>query len=76
MSEVNEGLPFKRNNYYLFIGGAAFVILGFILMIGGEPTDPSVFNPEVFSPMRITVAPLLILSGFAVIMVGIFKRFK
>lgn len=52
------------------------MILGFILMAGGEQTNPDVFNPEVFSPMRITVAPLLVLSGFAVIMVGIFKRFK
>ncbi len=76
MSEVKEGLPFKRNNYYLFIGGIACVLVGFVLMTGGEPTDPNVFNPEVFSPTRITVAPLLILSGLAVIMVGIFKRFK
>jgi hypothetical protein len=75
MSDVKEGLPFKRNNYLLFAAGTVLVIVGFILMAGGKQTDPDVFNPEVFSFTRITLAPIVVLSGMAVVMFGIFKKF-
>ena len=33
-------------------------------MSGGGTDDPNVFNEDIFSPIRITVAPLLVLAGF------------
>ena len=33
--------------------------------------DPAVFNEEVFSDRRITVAPLVVLLGFAIEIIGI-----
>lgn len=77
MSQENEkGFVFEKINYMLLAGGLVLVIIGFFLMSGGGSEDPTVFNPEVFSTRRITVAPTVVLIGFAVVMVGIFKKRK
>ena len=77
MSQENEkGFVFEKINYMLLAGGLVMVIIGFFLMAGGGSDDPNVFNPEVFSARRITVAPTVVLLGFAVVMVGVFKRSK
>ncbi len=55
----------KQNYIYLAIGFAV-IILGFILMVGGGSTNPNEFNgEELFSFRRITLAPIIILLGFA-----------
>ena len=77
MSQENEkGFVFQKANYMMLAGGLVLVIIGFFLMSGGGSEDPNVFNPEVFSARRITVAPTVVLIGFAVVMVGIFKKRK
>ncbi|MDE0771692.1 MAG: DUF3098 domain-containing protein [Salibacteraceae bacterium] len=77
MSQENEkGFVFEKINYMLLAGGLVMVIIGFFLMSGGGSDDPAIFNPEVFSARRITVAPTVVLMGFAVVMIGIFKRPK
>lgn len=53
-----------KQNYKLMIIGFVIVIIGFILMIGGKAESPEVYNPEIFSTRRITVAPMLVLAGF------------
>ena len=63
----------KKNYKFMFIG-LAIIALGFILMSGGGSDDPNVFNPEIFSAQRISVAPIVVLVGFAIVMVGIFKK--
>lgn len=68
-------LAFGRINYILLVIGVAIVILGFILMSGGTSTKET-FNPEVFSPMRIKVAPVLTLAGYVTIIVSILVRPK
>jgi hypothetical protein len=67
---------FGKENYILMLAGVCFIILGFILMTGGGSNDPNVFNQEMFSPRRITVAPILILVGFGIEIVAIMKRPK
>jgi uncharacterized membrane protein len=74
--EQKDSLPFHKENYLFLIIGVALVILGFVLMAGGGNENPEVYSDEVFSTQRITVAPLLVLSGFAVVMVGIFRKSK
>ncbi len=77
MSEENkEYLPFHRQNYLFLIVGVVLVVLGFIMMSGGGNENPEVYSDEFFSPMRLTVAPLVILSGLAVVMIGIFRKTK
>lgn len=67
---------FDKKNYLLFALGALLIIVGFILMAGGGSKDPAVFNKDVFSSTRITVAPILILGGFIVTVFGIMVKPK
>jgi len=67
---------FGKENYRLMLIGLALIILGFLLMIGGGSEDPKVFNPEIFSFRRITLAPILILAGYAVEIFAIMKKPK
>ena len=55
----------KKNYKFMFIG-LLCIALGFILMAGGGSDDPNVFNPEIFSPRRIRLAPALVLIGFGI----------
>ena len=79
MSQNNEDhnqLAFEKENYRLLIIGAVAVILGFILMSGGGSDDPNVFSDEVFSFRRLTLAPIVILAGYATVLVAIMKKPK
>ncbi len=69
-------LPFSKMNYILVLAGVCCIALGMILMIGGGSSDPDVFNPKMFNFQRLTLAPILILAGFAVEIVAIFWRDK
>jgi len=65
-----------RENYILMIVGLVLLVLGFLLMIGGKSEDPNVFNEAIFSPQRLTVAPILILAGYVVEIFAIMKKPK
>ena len=70
----NKTLLFDKTNYILIALGAALIIVGFILMSGGN-TDPNVFNEaEIYSFRRITLAPITVIAGFAIIVVAILKK--
>lgn len=67
---------FGKQNYLIFITGVVLIILGYLLMIGGGSDDPNVFNPAIFDTQRITIAPMVCLLGFVVVIVGIMWRPK
>jgi hypothetical protein len=67
---------FGKENYRLMLIGLAFIVVGFLLMIGGGSSDPTKFNPEIFSFRRITLAPILILAGYVIEIFAIMKRPK
>lgn len=67
---------FGKRAYRIMGVGIALIVLGFVLMTGGGSDDPNVFNPEMYSPMRIRVAPTLVLAGFAVLVVAILATKK
>lgn len=75
-NEKKEGFAFSRENYLILITGVALIVIGFILMIGGGSPDPNVFSEELFSTRRITVAPITVLCGFAVVLFAIMKKSK
>lgn len=70
----NSGFALGRENYKLMAIGFGIIILGFILMIGGASDDPQVFNPAIFSFRRITLSPLILLSGFVFEIYAIMKK--
>ena len=66
---------FRKENYKFLIIGLAVNIIGYLLMIGGAAKDPSSFDEsELFSEVRITVAPILIVVGFVIIFYSIMKK--
>lgn len=67
---------FGKQNYQFFIVGIVLIVLGYLLMIGGGNEDPKVFNPAVFDTQRITIAPMVCLLGFVVIIFAIMWRPK
>jgi hypothetical protein len=67
---------FGKENYRLLFIGLAFIVVGFILMIGGGSKDPKVFNPAIFNFQHITLAPILVLTGYVIEIFAIMKKPK
>jgi len=77
MSENRDKeFAFQKQNYRLLLIGLLVIIIGFVLLSGGGSEDPREFSEEIFSPRRITLAPIVILSGFAFIFYAILKKPK
>ena len=57
---------FKKKNYMILIAGLVSILLGITLMIGGGSEDPTKFSEEIFNFQRLTLAPILIVSGFVI----------
>jgi membrane-bound ClpP family serine protease len=74
--EDMNGFALGKENLKLLGIGFAIIVVGFILMTGGKSNDPSVFNPEIFSFRRITLAPLVVLFGFLFEIYAIMKKPK
>ena len=71
----SDSLAFGRENYILMVTGIVLLIIGYALMSGGKSSDPNVFNEsEIFSFRRITLAPIVVLLGYAVEVYAIIKK--
>lgn len=67
----SENFALPKRNLVLLAIGFAIIVIGFVCMIGGGSPDGVSFNPEIFSPMRITVAPIIVMIGFSFEIVAI-----
>ncbi|MDY0286104.1 MAG: DUF3098 domain-containing protein [Bacteroidia bacterium] len=74
--QTERRFAFGKENYRIMFIGLGLIALGFLLMIGGGSDDPQVFNEAIFSTRRLTVAPILILSGFVTEIVAIMWKPK
>ena len=74
--EESINFVFSKENYKLLLIGIAFIVIGFLLMIGGGSNDPDVFSEKLFSFRRLTLAPILILIGYVIEIFAIMKRPK
>lgn len=66
-NKKNKGFVFQKINYQIFILSIAIVLIGFILMMGTE---------DIYSFSKITLAPLVIVFGFAVGFIAILYKPK
>ena len=67
---------FGKRNYQLLIVGVILMTIGFILMSGGGSEDPNVFSDAIFNTQRLTIAPILILTGLVIEIFAILHKPK
>ncbi|MBI4646118.1 MAG: DUF3098 domain-containing protein [Bacteroidia bacterium] len=73
----SENFAIGKENYKYLIIGFVVIIIGFVLMAGGKAETPNEFNgEEIFSFRRITLAPVIVLFGFAFEIWAIMKKPK
>jgi Protein of unknown function (DUF3098) len=73
--QKNDTLVFGRENYKWMLIGIAIMAVGFVCMSGGAMPSPDVWDESIiYSPMRIAIAPILILIGLGVEVYAIFKQ--
>lgn len=68
-------LPLQKKNYMWLAIGLAVIVLGFVLMSGGGDHTATEFDESIFSFRRITLAPIVVISGFVIEIFAIMKRF-
>jgi len=74
---ANIGDLFDKSNLTWMLIGVVIMAVGFLLMAGGRSADPNVFKKdEVYSTVRITIAPIIILAGLVVEIYAIFRSPK
>lgn len=74
--EKKAGFPIPVSSYKMILIGFGIVLVGFMLMMGGGSNSPDEFNYDIFSFRRITLAPIIVLSGFGFIFWAIMRKPK
>ena len=67
---------FNKRRYIMLFLSIFVIALGFIIMSGGETSDPNIFNDEIYNFRRIRLAPLIVLSGFILCIFSILYKDK
>lgn len=73
--EDKKNYAFDRVNFIMIAVSMIIVLIGFVLMSGGG-SDATHYDPEIFSTMRIKVAPVVCFIGFVSMILGIIRRPK
>jgi len=63
---------FEKKNYIILLCSLVLIAVGFLMMMGGEGETSTAFNPEIFSPRRIKLAPIIIVIGYIGMIFSIF----
>ncbi len=70
-----DNLLFGKKNYILILTGLGLMFLGLALMSGGHQPDPNEWDESlIYSPRRITLAPIVIILGLLVNVYAIFAK--
>jgi len=65
---------FNKKRYRFLILSILIIAIGFVLMSGGESTDPDIFNNEIYNFRRIRLAPLMVVLGFVLCIFSILYK--
>lgn len=68
-------MPLTLKNYVLMLLGFIVIVVGFLLMSGGGDHTSQQFDDSIFSWRRISLAPIVVIAGFAFEIYAILKRF-
>jgi hypothetical protein len=72
--QERRNFAFDRDNYKWLLIGMAFLLVGYLLMIGGGSDDPDVFNYSMFDFQRLTLSPILLMIGYLLGIYAIMKK--
>jgi len=67
---------FNKRRYKILFISIFIIALGFIIMSGGESSDPNIFNDEIYNFRRIRLAPLTVVLGFILCIFSILYKDK
>jgi hypothetical protein len=71
-SSATQMISFTKKNYTFIVAGLLIVLIGLLLMSGGH-NAPDEWNEDViYSFRRITLAPIVIISGLCLVIYAIF----
>lgn len=73
---TKQPMPLTKKNYLYMLVGVLIIVLGFLLMSGGGEHTATEFDESIFSFRRITLAPIVVIAGFAFEVYAIMKRFE
>lgn len=74
--EDNSKMAITPKGLKILIVGVLVMVAGYILMMGGGSKDPQVFNYAMFDFRRLVAAPLVIIAGVVIEVIGIMGLFK
>ena len=66
-----EKMAMSRKGIKFMLAGLLVMVAGYILMMGGGVKDPQVFNYDMFDFRRLVAAPLVIIAGIVIEIIGI-----
>ena len=73
---MKKDFLFNRIRYRLLFISVIIIIIGFLLMSGGESNNPEIFSNEIYNFRRIRLAPLVVILGFTICIITILKKSK
>ena len=75
IAEESIEMLFKKKNFYFVFAGLALMVLGFVLMSGGNMPSSDVWDDNlIYSFRRVFLAPLIILIGLGLNIYAIFVK--
>ncbi len=74
-STADRPLTFSSQTILWIAGGFALMLVGMLLMTGGQMPSPEVWDEDIiYSFRRLTLSPIVILTGIGVVIYAIFKK--
>ena len=73
---MKKDFLFNKRRYRLLFISVIIIIIGFLLMSGGESKNPEIFSNEIYNFRRIRLAPLVVILGFTICIITILKKSK